>query len=624
MKSKQYRTKPLLIACAGLLQVSLLVAQQSSNSRPLVGNSENHEEQICDRKCLGLQLPRPDFNELDRQNALRKSLGVQQEYDHYHRALLNPFGTPIPSTLYLGSGDADGNGIVDRDDYVAMLFGTRNLQTDLDADGQASTTTDLGIMESFLNGDVSYLPAWWEYFGTEEERIARSDSIIRNIDDVDQYEYTDPTYVCRHFSSELHMRAVGYSGPEVPLYLYDVTRIGIYNYPLYMMYYWPDDRAWGHAVSCVLTGEDITNINDLLIYEPQDDSSRRRVPLKTGSVAILGINYFNPRWDDVEGDIVVGIDPYYLVCWEIEENGNDSLTWIHSDLILERPAIPRNYMLNLIEEKGSEILEADLVFHHNDTSKSFRILDGNNAVASFTDSSLIFNGARDFFGHTSIIWEVSDAYSKDTGYVDLSFENIPDFPIAAARDTIISAPGKIALDGSISYHPDYPLNQLIDYRWIQLNGPETVPIANADSCVAFIDLQEPGLYAFELTVFDSSNHFDRDTLTVDAFALHLLFQDIPVSYSLYQNYPNPFNPLTQIQYSIPTQSHVRVTVYDLRGREISTILDTEKPPGRHKVIFDGSAYPSGIYIARLHCRYAGQARLVTPEYTKSIKMVLLK
>lgn len=83
---------------------------------------------------------------------------------------------------------------------------------------------------------------------------------------------------------------------------------------------------------------------------------------------------------------------------------------------------------------------------------------------------------------------------------------------------------------------------------------------------------------------------------------------------LHTNYPNPFNPGTTIRYDLPEASVVRLIVYDLLGREVVVLVDDYMEPGYHQAQLDGRELPSGIYIARL----------ITPEYAESIKMLLLK
>jgi hypothetical protein len=70
-------------------------------------------------------------------------------------------------------------------------------------------------------------------------------------------------------------------------------------------------------------------------------------------------------------------------------------------------------------------------------------------------------------------------------------------------------------------------------------------------------------------------------------------------YSLSQNYPNPFNPSTTISFHIPLKSFVSLTVVDIIGREVATIVSEEMPAGSYSTIWNASKMPSGIYFYRL-------------------------
>lgn len=84
---------------------------------------------------------------------------------------------------------------------------------------------------------------------------------------------------------------------------------------------------------------------------------------------------------------------------------------------------------------------------------------------------------------------------------------------------------------------------------------------------------------------------------------------------LYSNYPNPFNPSTQISFSLPQEGLVRLSIYDLSGRLIDTLIDEETPAGYHELTFNADAsLTSGMYIYRL----------TTPNETISGTMLLLK
>lgn len=74
---------------------------------------------------------------------------------------------------------------------------------------------------------------------------------------------------------------------------------------------------------------------------------------------------------------------------------------------------------------------------------------------------------------------------------------------------------------------------------------------------------------------------------------------IPKDYSLSQNYPNPFNPVTKIMYAVPKGSFVSIKIYDVLGREVSSLVNGYKQPGYYTVEFDGSQFSSGAYFCRM-------------------------
>ena len=94
---------------------------------------------------------------------------------------------------------------------------------------------------------------------------------------------------------------------------------------------------------------------------------------------------------------------------------------------------------------------------------------------------------------------------------------------------------------------------------------------------------------------------------------------IPLKYILHQNYPNPFNPITTLQYDLPENGLVNVTVYDMLGRQVKTLINQTQEAGYKSVIWNatndyGKPVSAGIYLYQIQ---AG-------EYISTKKMVLLK
>ena len=93
----------------------------------------------------------------------------------------------------------------------------------------------------------------------------------------------------------------------------------------------------------------------------------------------------------------------------------------------------------------------------------------------------------------------------------------------------------------------------------------------------------------------------------------------PNDFILSQNYPNPFNPITTIQYSLPEAGSVNLTIFDIRGQEVTTLQDVAQSAGNYEVQWNGMDHSgdpvsTGLYFARLR---AG-------DYNKTIRMVYLK
>ena len=91
--------------------------------------------------------------------------------------------------------------------------------------------------------------------------------------------------------------------------------------------------------------------------------------------------------------------------------------------------------------------------------------------------------------------------------------------------------------------------------------------------------------------------------------------EIPKNFELFQNYPNPFNPLTTIEYNLPYQNFVTLSIYNRNGQLVATLYSNIQAAGVHKIVWDASNFASGIYFYCLNTESG---------FSDSKKMILLK
>ena len=181
------------------------------------------------------------------------------------------------------------------------------------------------------------------------------------------------------------------------------------------------------------------------------------------------------------------------------------------------------------------------------------------------------------------------SYSQETGTVQLTWSPIPDEDF------------------------DYFAIYRSDAAGV---SPENDPYAfTTDTTFVDQDVVTGETYYYVVTAFDfNGNQSDASAeasatvLSVDPLA------EIPDSYGLSQNYPNPFNPTTAIHFDLPEASKVKITIFNVLGKSVATLVDENRPAGSYTLNWDAHSYPSGMYLVRME---AG-------SYHSVRKMMLLK
>jgi len=89
----------------------------------------------------------------------------------------------------------------------------------------------------------------------------------------------------------------------------------------------------------------------------------------------------------------------------------------------------------------------------------------------------------------------------------------------------------------------------------------------------------------------------------------------PNTYILMQNYPNPFNPITTINYELPVTNYIELSIYNILGQKVATLVSAKQPAGTYKIEWDASGYASGVYLYRL---------TTDKGFVQARKLILLK
>jgi hypothetical protein len=151
------------------------------------------------------------------------------------------------------------------------------------------------------------------------------------------------------------------------------------------------------------------------------------------------------------------------------------------------------------------------------------------------------------------------------------------------------------------------------------NIPRNYP-AGSYACVGYlgdytVSIMDSGYFNFTKSTVSDGGPFVMDLdNNGDVFDVTLDHTLQPETVALVQNYPNPFNPLTTIRYTLPLASQVKLSVYDVQGRNVATLVDGMRDGGVQEVTWDASGLASGIYLCRLTVGSSSQV----------LKMMLIK
>lgn len=286
-----------------------------------------------------------------------------------------------------------------------------------------------------------------------------------------------------------------------------------------------------------------------------------------------------------------GIFTSQLSPWGIRVNG-------YPNLDVDRSGGARNgyiYIVTAEKNLAPAGSDADVIMH--------RSSDGGNTWSSGirVNQDPINNGKVQYFPAIEV---------DEAGGISILYYDARNTPSSDSVQVYISRSldgGNTWRDYLVSAEKFYP--QPISLGGTGNQGDNIGIVSSGDKLYPVWMAKYPGNPVYQIW----GANIDLSTISVNQIS-----SEIPDGYELSQNYPNPFNPQTRIKYSIPKNSNVIIKLYDVQGKEITTLAEGMHTAGNYEINFNvneaGSVLSSGIYFYKL----------ITSDITLSRKMLLTK
>ena len=233
-------------------------------------------------------------------------------------------------------------------------------------------------------------------------------------------------------------------------------------------------------------------------------------------------------------------------------------------------------------------------------------------VLTLRDSTADDNGMTEF----KVVASMNEGHFHSPPQSGYSLDNIaPGVPtglMATILETGIHLSWDISPDDDFQYF-DLEKSSTADFGEYQV-------IETADTAYLDTDYEIDVTVYYRLIAYDDAGNSSEHSVTID---ITVLWADlgiaIPDEFAIHQNYPNPFNPVTTLRYDLPEQGHVRITIYDMLGRDVKTLINEYQDPGYRSIIWDatndyGKPVSAGMYLYQIEAN----------NFLKTKKMILVK
>ena len=375
---------------------------------------------------------------------------------------------------------------------------------------------------------------------------------------------------------------------------------------------------------------------DLPQTAPDGDSASRYVVYRFNYPNIQPNDLENPanifniegQKQSIPGEPPSTSGPYYFVVTSLDRNNNESETG--NVLTVNPPSIPvLAYPINdAVNIEDTITLKWDypniassyrLQISIDSTFTSGIFLDQNN----ITDTFRVVTGLE---GQSQYYWRVNSTNAGGTSDFSSNFNFTTGFPSTPELSYPVNNTGNIPVDTVLYWHS---APSAVSYDLMLARGADfaqntifTDTTGLIDTSFSVTGLNNNTFYFWKVKAinqYGTSNWsviWRFKTINPTGVDEEVINPDIN---SLEQNYPNPFNPVTQICYTLPQLSNVQLKIYDILGREVKTLVNSEQPAGAYRLEWNGSnnfgsQVASGMYIYRI----------IAGKFVQTKKMMFLK
>jgi hypothetical protein len=267
----------------------------------------------------------------------------------------------------------------------------------------------------------------------------------------------------------------------------------------------------------------------------------------------------------------------------------------------------------------------DVVFKWNAASyaNAYNLKINAGIIPFLTASNLTdtaYSVSSQFTDGKKYVWSVNAANNAGTSSYSASYSFTTLMLAPDSLKASVVAPNQISLTW-VDKSATETTYVILRKRSVQ--GEYTQLISLASNATSYVDtaLTTGGTYYYK--VFCSNSVATSDSGKEVVVTLTDVQKDnssMPSEFSLMQNYPNPFNPSTVIKYALPVNSQVKLTVYNVLGKEVMELVNNSQTAGFHEVNFDGSSLSSGVYFYQITAKASDGSR----NFREVKKLILMK